>query len=47
MSDYGALPSLSSSQIQSTEYVYLDRDYNPALFEDAIPVNDSVFFLRL
>ena len=36
-------PTLSSSQIQSTEYVYLDRDYDPALFEDAIPlaINDT------
>jgi hypothetical protein len=35
------------SQIQSTEYVYLDHDYDPALFEGAIPIDGSVFFLCL
>jgi hypothetical protein len=44
MSGHGAMPSLSSSRIQSTGYVYLDRDKDPALFEDAIPIYDSVFF---
>ncbi len=50
MSGHGALPSLSSSRIQSIElfeYVHLDLDYDPALFEDAIPINDGVFFLCL
>jgi len=34
-------PTLSSSQIQSTEYVCLDHDYDLALFEDAIPIHDT------
>jgi hypothetical protein len=45
MSGHGAQPSLLSLSIQSSEYVYLDRDYDPALFGDTISINDGVFFL--
>ena len=41
MAGHGVLLSLSSSHIQSTEYVYLDYDYDPALFEGATPIDDN------
>jgi hypothetical protein len=44
MSGLGALPSLSCSRIWSTEYGYVDIDYDPAqaLWEDTIPINKKV-----
>jgi hypothetical protein len=41
MSGHGMLPSLSST-IWSTEYVYLDHNYDPALFEDATMVPHGI-----